>query len=166
MAITVIETAGATNANSYASVAECDTYHEHKLYSTDWSGATEENQKAALVWATRLLDEQMVWVKTKTAEAQSLAWPRDGVYNPEAELLSSSEIPTFLKNAACEFARWLLAGDRTEENEENNYHELKIGDLKLKPRATGKTPIIPPIVYDMIKFYGYRRGSRKTLTRV
>jgi len=58
MALTLIlETgAGLANANSYATVAESDAYHDGHLYATAWTGATSGNKAAALVMATRLID--------------------------------------------------------------------------------------------------------------
>ena len=39
------------DANSYASVADSDAYHEGHLYATAWTGATTDNKAASLVMA-------------------------------------------------------------------------------------------------------------------
>ena len=59
MAIVLDATVGGSSANSYCTRAEGDTYHEAHLYATAWTGATSGNKDAALVWATRMLDEQI-----------------------------------------------------------------------------------------------------------
>ena len=47
---------GLVNANTYASVADGDAYHEAHLYATAWTAATTPNKEAALAMATRLID--------------------------------------------------------------------------------------------------------------
>ena len=45
---------GKSDANSYASVADADAYHEGHLYASAWTGATTADKEKALVMATRL----------------------------------------------------------------------------------------------------------------
>ena len=63
MAITiVVETgAGLSNSNSYVTVAEADTYNENHYYGSAWAALSDENKKRAIIFATRLLDEQVDW---------------------------------------------------------------------------------------------------------
>ena len=58
MALTLIKEdgTGKVDANSYATAADGDAYHDGHLYATAWTGATLANKEKALVMATRLID--------------------------------------------------------------------------------------------------------------
>lgn len=69
MALVIDTTLEGANANSYAEVAEVDAYHEARLHNSLWKSITDvEVKKAAIIWATRVLDSYMNWkgVKKKT----------------------------------------------------------------------------------------------------
>lgn len=81
MALTlIVETgAGLANTNSYASLADGDAYHQAHLHADDWLAATVEIKGAALVWASRLLDEAVDWHGQKAVPTSGLRWSRAGV---------------------------------------------------------------------------------------
>jgi hypothetical protein len=119
MPLTLIKETGAglSNANSYASAADGDAYHDAHVYATAWTGATTANKEKALVMATRLIDAHYLFYGTKLLKTQALMWPRFGA--PDAdhaggrEFIADNEIPLNLVNATCELARELLLQDRT-----------------------------------------------------
>lgn len=49
---------GKPTANTYALVADADSYHEGHLYAAGWTAATVEQKTAALVMATRVIDSE------------------------------------------------------------------------------------------------------------
>jgi hypothetical protein len=120
MAITIITTVGGATSNSYATVAEGDSYFEARPDSA-WITATDTLKKAALVTAARQFDT-LSWVGTKInifpeghASYQSLAWPRGGrewwkdeglpySYNSSGTLI----VPQEIKWAQLEQANYLL----------------------------------------------------------
>lgn len=135
----LVETSGASNANSYASLAEADDYHDGipATNTIDWTGATDENKEDALMWATRLLDSWVTWhgIKADTAKTdgipdQRLEWPRENVQGPNGEDLDSDLIPQFLKEAAAEFARQLLIKDLTKEPL-RGFNRIRAGDITI-----------------------------------
>src|SRR5687767_14468449 len=69
---------GKVDANSYATAAEGDAYHEGHLYATVWTTATLATKEAALVMATRLIDSQYFFGGGKANDGQALQWPREG----------------------------------------------------------------------------------------
>jgi hypothetical protein len=154
MTITIIATPKATDANSYATVAQGDTYHETHLYAGDWTGATDERKKAALVWATRMLDDAYQFVGWRTTTTQKLAWPRVGVWKRDNVEVDDDTIPDFLSNAASELARSLLTADRTAEPETKGFSEIGVGPITLKidKRDAALAPI-SDAVYEMLKDY-------------
>lgn len=75
-------------------------------YAAVLTAATPDNQKRALVEATRVLD-RTPWNGTKTAAGQALAWPRTGVARADGTAVDPNTIPTEIIHAAYEYA---LAG--------------------------------------------------------
>jgi hypothetical protein len=117
MALTVITTPGASDANSYCSVAEGDAYHATHLWASKWTDSDPETKAIAVVMATRLLDTMVEWAEWSTTAEQALRWPRTGVIAADGwDLIDEMEIPQELKNATAEFARQLIVADRTTDS--------------------------------------------------
>src|SRR5580765_2159181 len=122
---------GLASANSYASAADGDAYHDGHCYASTWTAATTGNKEKALVMATRLIDGSYQFVGFNTGNIQALQWPRRGAVDPDrfhlkfsvtsVAILASqvgpffdyTKIPKVLCDAVCEQARELLLLDRT-----------------------------------------------------
>lgn len=106
MPVTVVATAGASNANSYLSVAAADDLANLYLGTLSWATASTDNKGRALIMATRYLDE-LSYIGDKATTTQALLWPRS-----EAECgdwsFTSSEIPQPIKQATFDLAEYLL----------------------------------------------------------
>ena len=132
MALTLIKEdgTGKVDANSYASAADGDAYHDGHLYATAWTGASLANKEKALVMATRLIDGEYQFNGFKGSDAQALQWPRERCPDPDrsgggivAGVLSgriggdtwvpSDVVPPRVVQATCELARELILADRT-----------------------------------------------------
>lgn len=114
----LVTTPGAANANSYASVAEADSYASEHLYASGWLSASSAQKEAALIMSCRLLDAMpRAWTGAATTSVQALGWPRTGMTNRNGFGIAVMSIPLALKNAQSEFARQLLSDDRTEDND-------------------------------------------------
>lgn len=161
MAITIVATPGAVGANSYATVAEADAYQETHLYATPWTGATTERQKAALVWATRLLDDVLEYVGWRTSTTQTLGWPRTGVWTPDNIEVDDATIPQFMINAVSEFSRRLLETDRTAEPGTKGFSAIEVGPISLEiDKLDAQLESVPDSVFDMLIPYAtFRRSS-------
>lgn len=111
----LVVTPGDGSANSYCSRAVADTYHENRLHATTWADAADDTKDAALLMATRVIDQQFVWEGVRTNPgSQRLEWPRAGLLNDEGDVaLSSATIPERLQFATAEFARLLIDSDTT-----------------------------------------------------
>ena len=110
MTVTVVATAGASNANSYLSVAAADDLANLLLGTLNWSSASTDNKGRALIMATRYLDE-LSWIGEKAASTQALLWPRTDAECGDWSF-TSSEIPQPIKQATFDLAEYLL-GDAT-----------------------------------------------------
>ena len=127
MATMVVEDGtGLSTANSYCSIVDADDHHSMRLHNTTWTSIASDTQKEmALMWASRLLDEEVDWYGVKTAEDSGLRWPRTGVYDKDNDLIGESEMPTDVVRATAEFAMFLVAEDRSLESDLMGFKHLE-----------------------------------------
>lgn len=171
--VLVVETgSGLTNANSYASVAEADSYHEAHLYASVWFAMTVPEKNAALVWGTRLLDEQVDWPGARSTIGQALRWPRVGVPDRDAigdmvlsdpvlygSFIAGDIIPLWLKYATAELGRQLKAADRTADVETLGFSQLTVGSIGLSIDKHDRRNLLPDSVISMVQPYGSVRRA-------
>ena len=163
MPLVLDATVGGSAANSYATMAEGNTYHEKRLFASGWTGAVDATKEAALVWATQLLDDGMEWYGyiTDLTTPQALDNPRTGLYDKESRVILSTEIATPIKEATAELGRLLIAADRPAEVETIGFKSIKVGPIELEIDKYDQLAVIPDAVYEQIKDFGRRinRGS-------
>lgn len=117
MPLTVIATPGATNANSFVTVAEADAYVDAQMERTGWPVAADD--KARALFAATADISALTFVGSRTATEQALAWPRSQAPNPDARndngwpnnipswdivYFDDAVIPQRVKDATCELA--------------------------------------------------------------
>ena len=166
MAITLIAAAGATDANSYCTVADGNLYHTMRLFGAVWISANETTKTASLVWATSMLDNQVDWMGTKVTESQSLRWPRTGVIDRDGHSINQRTIPISLANATAELARLLISEDRNAEQDGIGFEEIEVGPINLIFDKSDKKTVIPDGVFNLINFLGKRKGTGNTMRLV
>jgi hypothetical protein len=168
MAVILDTTVGGTSSNAYCTLAEAETYMESRLHKDAWTSAVDADKNAAIVWATRILDEELEWDGSVYSSAQALRWPRIGAYTRDGYAISSSTIPQFLKNATAEFAFSLITEDRTGDFEMAGLKKIVIvGAVELTADKSIPKPTIPDSVYKMVSFCSVKMASRtRFLTRV
>jgi hypothetical protein len=115
VALSIVATAGAADANSFVLLTEAETYMEGRGNKALWAAASEGDKNIALVEATRDIDALDVkYTGYRTDDTQALAWPRQwavDLSNPVNSYFDTDEIPTALKNATCELAfQYIKAG--------------------------------------------------------
>jgi hypothetical protein len=158
---TLIATAGASDANSYATVAEANSYFDTQLYKDNWEGSYSDQQTVALIFATRVIDEQMDWYGYKVTSEQALRWPRDGILDQDGYDVSHLIIPQFLINAVAEFAGYLIGENRTAENDTKGFSKMKGDVLELTIDKNDRVGILPDSVLQMISPYGISRSTKQ-----
>lgn len=165
MAITLIATPSATNANTYCTLAEANTYHESRNFVDNWTAASDDEKNRALANATRLLDHWYSWRGYPTTTTQALQWPRNGVLDHlQWSYIVSTVIPSGLKEATAEFARQLIEGDRTAQlaQVDQGLSSLTAGPISLSFTGEGgaTAPVVPDAVSSLIyPWWGQLRGS-------
>lgn len=160
----LIATAGAADANSYLTVSEADKYFETRLHADLWQ--TSDDQEAALIWATRLLDEMLSWAGIIATDTQALRWPRLYVKDEDDREFSSTAIPQWLKDATAEMAFHLLTSDRTAEPESSGIKEMKVGTLEIVFDKYSSLKMMPTSVAVIVRPYAFQRKTTRTLVRM
>lgn len=106
MALVVEDGTGKSDADSYLSVADADTYHAAHGQPTAWENATDVEKEQALRLATQYLDShyRRRWQGYRASQTQALMWPRSNVYRDYGYVISSTTIPVELEHATAEAA--------------------------------------------------------------
>lgn len=97
MTLTLRATAGAPDANAYATVEEADASLGYRVGAAAWASLTADQKVQALVTATRDLDT-LSFIGTRATATQALEWPRVGTPYP------ADAIPAKLVQATIEHA--------------------------------------------------------------
>jgi hypothetical protein len=131
-------------ANSYVSVVEADDIITTNIHaSVAWDALTTDQKERLLVWASRYVDDHTVWKGSKTVESSPLRWPRTGVCDRDDVLIDATTIPTQLKIAIAEMARYLVAEDRTVERDTDGLERVKADVVEIEFLAGYRLPSIP-----------------------
>jgi hypothetical protein len=160
---------GKPDANSYASVADGDAYHEGHLYASAWTAATTGSKETALVMATRLIDEFIQFNGVRRSTTQALQWPRQNCPDPDdEEAIGESVIPPVLGHATAELARALLKADRTDDPDGEGLHTMSIeGALAIEFDPNDRRKALTLRVQVMLaKFGSFRSGKSGTVALV
>lgn len=161
---TLVATAGASNANVYATLVTADQFHEDRpAAGSTWADTTDDADKnAALLWATKLLDNLFVWSGAVVDYDQALLWPRQGMWYRSGESVATTVIPTELQEATAEYARQLLAEDRAGDSdiETQGITSLRAGPVTLTFKDSVHAKVVPDAVAHMIPpdWYSSIRG--------
>jgi hypothetical protein len=169
MSLTLIKEDGTskTNANSYASAADGDAYHDGHLYASAWTAATTANKEAALVFATRLIDSQFQFNGYRTDSRQALQWPREQCLDPDVDVavltglfrrpdnfVDGDVVPKAVVDATCEMARELLIADRTAAPRGEGLKYENIGTTQTGYDKSDTRPVISRVAQAMLCKYG------------
>lgn len=157
-------TAGGSSANSYATIAEFDTYWGTKLIPSGQAtpaSFSDADIALALMMATAELDREGFLGERVTTE-QALEFPRLGLYRRDGRVVESDSIPQAVKDATCELAyMFLLDPALTEDDGLNRFVKISLGsgEVDLSPRLMA-TDGIPPKVTRIVKDFLSGRGAR------
>lgn len=173
--ITVENGSVVSGANSFISLADAETFLEARVSATAWSGATDEEKKAALVQAGRMLGYYVSWVGGVVSADQPMAWPRQGIvwdgdrYKTSASwpidtgsyyVYGSDEIPQEVIDAQCELALSLLDSNTMQANALSGLSSLEVvGAVKLTVDTNRSPEIIPAHVKTMLRKWGTVKGA-------
>lgn len=161
MALTLVveDGSGKANSNSYATAANGDTYHDGHVYGSSWTGSGTSAKEAALVHATRLVDENFEFHGFKASQTNALQWPRSATKDRGGFSIASDTIPQDLINATAELARLVIDADRTAEDDTKGFSKIKVGPVELTMDKADRKEVITPTVARMIAPFGRAIGG-------
>src|SRR5215210_3294814 len=174
MAVIVIATVGALDANSFQTVAEIDTYYQSRVPTTvadEWLDADSSEKAAAAVMGTRWMTALIRWTGYPVNPLQPLPWPRAAMMDRHNwSYVDITIIPSELKIAHAEFSRILLKSDRLEESDvvRQGILGVKAGPISVTFRDDQyvQPMVIPQFIIDFLvpswidSVYGYPTGMR------
>jgi hypothetical protein len=121
VAVAIVATAGAANANSFGTEADFATWIDERLNVDAYTTASADTRRRALVQATRELSA-LSWIGTPASDTQALSWPRDDAINPDVpdgvdglpQEYDDDEIPARIERATFELALQFLKAGTTD----------------------------------------------------
>jgi len=139
--------------NSYATVAEADTYFGDRLGADAWSGASQIDKPKALITATSVIDMED-YLGDKVDPDQALEFPRVG-YDP---------VPTDIIVATYELAlHFLTYPEALASGSSSSVDEIKIDVIEIKGLSgdgSKSTSKIPDLVYKILRPYKPNTGGQ------
>ena len=167
MAITIVATAGAANANSYISLTEANELIEGLVADDDviaWeAGSTSDDYRnRALYTAAQRIDRER-FLGARATDTQALQWPRTGVRKPDTyintysvgfpfrittDYFTDTEIPDQIKKAQAVLAAYLNNNkDGLGLSGLEDYQNIKVGSLDATPNNYGAVGAdrVPPM---------------------
>lgn len=167
---TLISTAKSASANSYATLAEANTYMQTVRTDQEkvWLKQAEPTRERYLMMATRLIDQHYDFIGIKTTTEQALQFPRQSVPTDgkwaraySLSFLDRDTIPTFLKDATAELARILVETDVTADPDGAGMKQVAMGGMAMTFNEKDRISqgVIRSSVYSFLRKYGNYKPS-------
>jgi hypothetical protein len=153
MAVVIVATPGAANANSYLTLADAQAIVDGFVQDADvqhWGSGNTDSRNRALFTATQRLDRER-FLGARATDTQSLQWPRTGVRKPDTyintyavgfpfrittDYFTDTEIPTQIQYAQTVLAVFLHNNtDALGLSGLEDYKNVKIGSLDVTPNV-------------------------------
>lgn len=172
MAIDVIATPNAADANSFITLAEYAYYHERRLPLDPPVVVTGDIAARNVIMATRVLSAMIqprktlrwdkdgkpyyytsrTWTGTIATDTQALAWGREGMFDSLGRAIPSNVIPQELKDATAEFAGQLGNSDRTLDSEiaVKGVTSIKAGSVAMTFKEMVTAQVLPDMVLNLM----------------
>ena len=167
---TLVATAKATNANSYCTLAEANTFMEtvRPEDETIWLQRAEATRERLLIMSTRLIDQHWIFMGFKSDVDQALLWPRtsvlvDGKFSVagDGKNLDADTIPSAVKNATAELARILVGTDVTADPDLAGFKQVAVAGMAITTDSKDRYSqgVMRSSVYSFLRKYGsYKPG--------
>ena len=175
---TLNATAKSASANSYATLAEANTYMEtvRPVDEQTWLKQSEPTRERLLMLATRTIDDHFKFIGTKSeSSTQALQWPRTGVPKDGKwsqkyyDNFDDQTVPAVIKNATAELARHMVDSDKFAEPDGSGIKQLAVGGINLTFNEDDRQAkgVIPSHVYSMLRKYGkYYANLNSNMTTI
>lgn len=154
MAIALVATIGAANANTYLTLADAQAIVDGLVLDADvtaWGTATTDAKNRALYTAAQRLDRER-FLGARSTDTQSMQWPRTGVRKPDTyintyatgfpfrittDYFTDSEIPPQIKQAQVVLAVYLNNNtDGLGLSGLEDYNSVSIGPISVSVNSS------------------------------
>lgn len=163
MALVVEDGTAKSDAESYLSVTDADTYWTEHGSPATWTGA-DAVKEAALRYATQWIDDQWHWRGEVVSNTQALRWPRAGVADDEGRTIDSDTIPERLKQAVAQAAGAHLAGSGLATIQKHGIDRVKVDVVEVDfSGGSGQQEHYPLISLLLRGLYSYGGGAVRTV---
>ena len=165
MAISIVATAGAANANSYLTLTDAQSLIDGLIEDEDvvaWASATTDQKNRALYTSAQRIDRER-FLGARATDTQALQWPRTGVRKPDTyintytvgfpfrittDYFTDTEIPDQIKKAQAVLAAYLnnnKSGLGLSGLED--YRRVGVGGVAVEPVFSGAVGAdrVPPM---------------------
>jgi len=160
MSLTLDATVSGTASNAYATYASATDILLMDIHkTTNWSSLSTSDAEASIIMATFLLDSGISWIGTRGSTTQKLRWPRDSAVDPDGNSIDNTIIPDAIQRGTAFYAYWLSQSDRTEEASTYGFKQLEAGSLNMVIDKYDRKPVMPNVVWDLLRFYGTKITS-------
>lgn len=148
-----------TTTNSYASVAEADTYFELNIFNSLWTQLSNTEKEQFLVFASSRIDSEL-FLGTPTERTQSLQMPRKGILDiDEMYWLDENTYPAHFTMAVLELVIEYIKEYKSEsptfsKSDMERMSDVTMGPLKGSLRKTSEYSL-PDIVKRHLRAVGH-----------
>ena len=156
----IIATPGASDANSYVTLAEANAYHDVRLHNALWTAADDPTKEKALIWSTETLDANMNWKERRSEQTQALQWPRQGVHDRDGFLIDSDVVPVQVKKAQSVLAFLSIKSDVTlnADSKSPGASKVKVSSLSVDLDLKNLPGILSAAVVSLVQHLGTFSG--------
>jgi len=155
MALVIDAEVGGANSNSYATLAEANTYFDARLHTSLWTNADDDTKNKSLVMATRRIEQEKFY-GDRASTTQRLKFPRTSIGYLDGVFLDNI-IPEILKESVFELAIHLIGTDMSQVGvDTSNIEEASIGSISVKYKLDKNDNVstsydeLPPFVESML----------------
>jgi hypothetical protein len=132
MAAAITATAKGATSNSYATLAEAESYMDARTGAATWDAAADDDKNRALIEATNRI-EQHDFYGSPTASDQRLKWPRVGTYDADGRYWAQDTVPRVVQYAQFEVALALVNGDlEFKDSGLEGFDSVRVGPLAVE----------------------------------
>ena len=169
MALITEDGTGKSNAESYISVADADTYHSNRGNAA-WAALDTATKESCLRKATDYMigTYRSKWLGRRVLITQSLDWPRVGVILEDFGnvqfgaygffQVSYQIVPTEVKNACAELALKAFSAELLADQKQKII-EKTVGPIKVKYDPYAGQAVIYAQVHAILRVYLASRGN-------
>ena len=160
MAATITATLESATANSYATLAEANTFFETVPDSTTWDNKTDDQKNRALISACSELDS-LNYYGYRCNEDQALKWPRNN-HEVDGVSFACTTIPRNIKEAQYLLARE-LANDPTlmtgNKGTAGVAKKIKMGDMEIENAEASLATGTVNNIFDVLPWLHQKLGA-------